>query len=152
MESSQREIDVCLGRLSEEQILYRGAPHENSIANLLLHLTGNLRQWILHGIDGQPDGRMRDEEFVQTITTPVDEICQRFRATLAECRAVVSKLPEERLLVEINPQPSSVLEPLPILSVVFHVVGHLQLHTGQIILLTKQLGGRDLDLWIPRKR
>ena len=87
MERSERGINSCLDRLTPEQMLYRGGDNENSIANLLLHLAGNLRQWILHGIDGQPDVRTRDDEFSLTLQLPLDEIRARFAATLAECRA-----------------------------------------------------------------
>lgn len=86
MERSERGINSCLDRLTPEQMLYRGGDNENSIANLLLHLAGNLRQWILHGIDGQPDVRTRDDEFSLTLQLPLDEIRARFAATLAEYR------------------------------------------------------------------
>ena len=65
------QIDKCLARLTEEQIQHRSAAHENSIATLLVHLEGNIRQWILHGIAGQPDVRQRDAEFDITTTIPV---------------------------------------------------------------------------------
>ena len=53
MQSLHGDIATCLGKLTEEQIWQRGGPHENSVGNLLLHLEGNIRQWILHGIDNQ---------------------------------------------------------------------------------------------------
>jgi hypothetical protein len=60
MQLSEDAINRCVAKLSDDQMWHRGADHENSIANLLLHLEGNLRQWFLHGIDGQPDVRSRD--------------------------------------------------------------------------------------------
>jgi hypothetical protein len=60
MQLSEDAINRCIDQLSDEQMWHRGADHENSVANLLLHLEGNLRQWFLHGIDGQPDVRNRD--------------------------------------------------------------------------------------------
>ena len=63
MQLSEDAINRCIDKLSDEQMWHRGADHENSVANLLLHLEGNLRQWFLHGIDGQPDVRNRDSEF-----------------------------------------------------------------------------------------
>ena len=56
-------IADCLGRLSDEQIWQRGSEVENSVANLVLHLCGNVRQWIISGVGGQADIRQRDEEF-----------------------------------------------------------------------------------------
>jgi uncharacterized damage-inducible protein DinB len=152
MQLSEDEIDSCLAKLSEEQIWSRGGDHENSIANLLLHLEGNLRQWFLHGIDGQPDVRTRDAEFTLSPSKQCEEIRSRFAATLAECRQVIGSLEPARLLEIVNPQPTGNWESRSILEAIFRVVGHLQLHQGQIVLLTKQLTGADLDLSMPRKR
>jgi len=71
---------------------------------------------------------------------------------LAECRNVIGSLPPARLLEMTNPQPTGNWGAMTILEAIYRVTGHLQLHTGQIILLTKQLTGADLDLSIPRKR
>jgi uncharacterized damage-inducible protein DinB len=149
---SEDGINRCLEKLSDEQIWHRGAEHENSIANLLLHLEGNLRQWILHGMDGQPDVRSRDSEFALSPSRRSAEIRSRFAATLAECRSVVGSLPPARLLETIDPQPTGNWGAMTILEAIYRVIGHLQSHQGQIVLLTKQLTGADLDLSIPRKR
>ncbi len=152
IERSEGDINRCIDKLSDEQIWQRGADHENSIANLLLHLEGNLRQWFLHGIDGQPDVRSRDSEFALSPSQQCAEIRSRFAATLAECRKVIETLPPARLLETINPQPTGTWPPMTILEAIYRVTGHLQSHQGQIILLTKHLTGADLDLSIPRKR
>jgi uncharacterized damage-inducible protein DinB len=152
MQLSEDGINRCLSRLSDEQMWHRGADHENSIANLLLHLEGNLRQWFLHGIGGQPDVRKRDEEFTLSPSRGCDEVRSCFAATLAESRRVIGSLSPERLLEMIDPQPTGSWGPMTILEAIYRIVGHLQLHTGQIILLTKQLAGTDLDLSLPRKR
>jgi uncharacterized damage-inducible protein DinB len=152
MQLSEDDIHRCLEKLSDEQMWHRGGDHENSIANLLLHLEGNLRQWFLHGINGQPDVRQRDSEFVLSPSQRFDEILSRFSATLAECRNVIASLPPARLLEIIDPQPTGGWGATTILEAIYRVIGHLQLHQGQIILLTKQLAGADLNLSLPRKR
>jgi hypothetical protein len=152
MQRSEDALNRCIDKLSDEQMWHRGGDHENSIANLLLHLEGNLRQWFLHGIDGQPDVRTRDLEFALSPSQRCAEIRTRLAATLAECREVIGSLPPARLLEIINPQPTGPWPPATILESIYRVTGHLQLHVGQIILLTKQLAGVDLDLSIPRKR
>lgn len=152
MQLSEDDINRCLDKMSDAQMRCRGGDHENSIANLLLHLEGNLRQWFLHGIDGQPDVRVRDEEFTLSPSQPCEEIRRRFAATLAECRSVIGSLPAARLLEMINPQPKGSWGPMTILEAIYRIVSHLQLHQGQIILLAKQLTGADLDLSLPRKR
>jgi len=152
MQLSENDINRCLDRLSDEQLWSRGGDHENSIANLLLHLEGNLRQWFLHGIDGQPDVRTRDQEFTLSPSKSCDEVRRCFSATLAESRKIIGSLPPERLLETIDPQPTGGWGPMTILEAIYRVVGHLQLHQGQIIMLAKQLSGADLDLSLPRKR
>jgi hypothetical protein len=152
MQQSEDGINRCINKLSDDQMCCRGADHENSIINLLLHLEGNLRQWFLHGIDGQQDVRDRDSEFALSPSQQCAEVRSRFAATLAECREVIGSLPPARLLEVIHPQPTGTWPPSTILEAIYRVTGHLQLHAGQIILLTKQLTGADLDLSIPRKR
>jgi hypothetical protein len=152
MQLSEDAINRCIDKLSDEQMWHRGADHENSVANLLLHLEGNLRQWFLHGIDGQPDVRNRDSEFALSPSQRCAEIRSRFAATLDECRKVIGSLPPARLLEIINPQPTGNWPPTTILEAICRVTGHLQSHVGQIIMLTKQLSGDDLDLSMPRKR
>jgi uncharacterized damage-inducible protein DinB len=152
MQLSEDDINRCLDKLSDEQMWHRGADHENSIANLLLHLEGNLRQWFLHGIDGQPDVRRRDDEFTLSPSQQCAEVRRCFAATLAECRKVIGALPPARLLETIDPQPGGGWGPMTILEAILRITGHLQLHQGQIILLTKQLAATDLDLSLPRKR
>jgi uncharacterized damage-inducible protein DinB len=149
---SETKISACLARLTEAQILHRNADYENSIANLLLHLSGNIRQWIMHGVDGQPNVRTRDEEFSLNPTLSIPDIRERFAATLQEAREIIAALPDDRLLVPTDPQPGGGWGTVTLLEAIYRVVSHLELHAGQIILLTKQLTRTDLDLSIPRKR
>jgi uncharacterized damage-inducible protein DinB len=148
----QLDIDRCLNQLTEQQIWHRGGDHENSIGNLLLHLEGNIRQWILHGIADQPDVRQRDDEFTLTSAITSAEARARLAATLEQSQQVIAALTPERLLAIIDPQPNGTWRHTTILEAISKVVGHLEMHTGQIILLTKQYTGKDLDLSMPRKR
>jgi uncharacterized damage-inducible protein DinB len=152
MQTLHNDIATCLGKLSENQIWQRGGPHENSVGNLLLHLEGNIRQWILHGIAGQPDVRHRDDEFTLAPVTDSKTAFSSLTATLNEARQIIATLPPARLAEIIDPQPTGTWRHTPILVAIYRVVAHLDHHTGQIILLTKQLTGTDLDLSIPRKR
>lgn len=152
MQSLHGNIATCVGKLTEEQIWQRGGPHENSIGNLLLHLEGNIRQWILHGIGGQPDVRRRDEEFTLTPSIDSKTAFANFTAVLDEAREIVATLPHDRLTEIIDPQPTGIARHVSILDAIYKAVSHLEYHTGQIVLLTKQMCGADLDLSIPRKR
>lgn len=152
MQSLHGNIAVCLGKLSEEQIWKRGGSHENSVGNLLLHLEGNIRQWILHGVDNQPDVRRRDDEFTLTPSIHSSAAFASLTATINEARQGIASLPPARLTEIIDPQPTGTWRHTTILVAIYKVVSHLDHHTGQIILLTKQLHGTDLDLSMPRKR
>lgn len=152
LKMSEKDILRCTEMLTEEQMWFRGGDHENSVANLLLHLEGNMRQWILHGIAGDPDVRQRDGEFTLVPSATGAEARTRFTVALDASCKVISGLPTERLLEVIDPQPGGTWRHLAILEAIFQIVGHVQLHAGQIVLLTKQMVAKDLDLTIPRKR
>jgi hypothetical protein len=107
-----------------------------------------MRQWVLFGIDRQPDVRVRDAEFAADGGMSPDTLKEVFASTVAEVRAVIAALPAERLVERIHPQNGEVA----VLDAIYQVVGHVQQHVGQIILLTKQMAGTDLDLTMPRPR
>jgi uncharacterized damage-inducible protein DinB len=145
-----KTLTTCLNRLNDRQIWQRHGPHENAVGNLVLHLCGNMRQWIMHGVDNQPDVRIRDEEFATTGGLTGAELAALFTATTEEARGVLASLPHARLTDLTSPQQGH--GEFSVLDVIYQVVGHVQLHTGQIVLLTKQMVGTDLNLTMPRKR
>ncbi|HZL25702.1 MAG TPA: DUF1572 family protein [Acidobacteriaceae bacterium] len=148
LEQMTTTLNACLNRLSDEQIWQRGGAHENAIGNLVLHLCGNMRQWIMYGVDRQPDVRVRDLEFSADGGMGRAELIALFGSTVAEAREILAKLPAERLTDRTNPQRGEIA----VLDAIYQVVGHVQQHVGQIILLTKQMAATDLDLSIPRPR
>ena len=101
---STKKLRECLGRLSEEQVWARGAEHENAIGNLLLHPSGNMRQWIMHGVGQQPDVRTRDAEFAATGGMGKAELMALWTATLTEAREIIRTTPMERLTEITRPQ------------------------------------------------
>jgi hypothetical protein len=141
-------MKTCLGKLTDEQVWERHGPHENSVGNLVLHLCGNMRQWIMHGVGGVPDVRVRDKEFSATGGVTGPELIDHLDKTVAEARAVIETFPPERLAERTTPQHREV----SMLEAIYQVAGHVQQHGGQIILLTKQMTGKDLDLTVPRPR
>jgi uncharacterized damage-inducible protein DinB len=141
-------LKSCLDRLSDQQIWERHGAHENAIGNLVLHLCGNTRQWIMHGVGGAADVRVRDVEFSTAEGMTCAQLYDHFLATVSEARAVIESLPHARLTERTTPQGRNV----SVLDAIYQVVGHVQQHLGQIILLTKQLTQKDLDLTMPRPR
>jgi uncharacterized damage-inducible protein DinB len=143
-----KKLTACLERLSEEQIWARGGAHENSVGNLVLHLCGNMRQWIMHGVGEQADVRERDAEFETAGGMGRADLIARFGATVEEARGVMATVSAERLAETTHPQGRTV----SVLGAIYQVVTHVGEHVGQIVLLTKQMVGMDLDLTIPRRR
>lgn len=145
-------VERCLERLSEEEIWRRVAPDSNSVGNLLLHLAGNLRQWVVSGLGGAEDVRRRQDEFDERGPVPRAELLARLRATVEEAAQVLSRLPPESLLERRRIQTLDV----SVLEAVYHAVEHFSMHTGQIILLTKMMKGElnfyDFSDGTPRTR
>jgi uncharacterized damage-inducible protein DinB len=148
LEQMTQHLAACLAKLTDTQIWQRGGPHENAIGNLIFHLCGNMRQWIIHGVGGESDVRTRELEFSTTSGLTGAELTKLFQSTVAEATAVIAATTQARLLERTTPQGREVA----VLDAIYQVVGHVQQHTGQIILLTKQMAAQDLDLTIPRPR
>ena len=130
-------------KLNDEQIWWRGAETQNSSGNLVLHLCGNLGQWIVSGVAGAPDTRQRDAEFAARGEVSREELIRRLRARVAETIAVIAAVAEERLTDRITPQKYEV----SVLEAIYHVVEHFSHHTGQIIFATKLLTNEDLGFY-----
>ena len=137
------KIERCLEKLTDEQIWWRANEESNSIGNLILHLCGNARQWIIAGVGSQPDSRVRDAEFAQRETMSRDELLTLLRTTLAEIDTTLSDLDSSTVLDHRLIQGHNV----DILEAIFHVTEHFSMHTGQIILLTKLLTATDLHFY-----
>jgi uncharacterized damage-inducible protein DinB len=135
------KLQNCLEQLTDEQIWWRPNPSSNSIGNLVLHLCGNVRQWIISGLGNVPDHRVRDAEFAQTEIIPRDALIELLNKTLPEVRLVLEQLPPEVLLEQRKIQGRDV----EVLEAVYHVTEHFSMHTGQIITLTKLLTSTDLN-------
>jgi uncharacterized damage-inducible protein DinB len=136
-------IETCLGKLNEEQVWLRGGENENAVGNLVLHLCGNVRQWIVSGVGGQPDIRQRDTEFDARGGVPIPELMKRLRGTVEEAVAVIGSVPRVRLAERLLLQQYDV----SVLEAIYHVVEHFSMHTGQILFLTKMLAGTDLGFY-----
>jgi uncharacterized damage-inducible protein DinB len=137
------KIERCLEQLSDEEVWWRPNEESNSIGNLLLHLEGNARQWIVSGVGGAFDGRVRQQEFDERSVIARAELLARLKQTLTKVDAVLASLDSVRLLERHRIQGYDVTA----LEAIFHVVEHFSMHTGQIILLTKMLKGRDLKFY-----
>lgn len=134
------KIERCLERLTDEQVWWRSNPESNSIGNLLLHLSGNARQWILAGLGGATDERQRQTEFDERNSIPRSELLSILRTTITDVDNVLAGFDSARLLTMYPIQGTEATA----LQAIFHVTEHFSMHTGQIILLTKMLANTDL--------
>ena len=137
------KIERCLEKLTDEQVWWRPNDESNSIGNLLLHLSGNARQWIVSGLEGTSDERRRQTEFDERRVIPRTELLDVLRTTVADVDRVLADFDPARLLdsYPIQGTKSTALE------AIFHVTEHFSMHTGQIILLTKMLTETDLTFY-----
>lgn len=136
-------IRECVMRLDDEQVWARPSESQNAAGNLLLHLAGNVRQWIVSGAGGKPDIRVRDREFSARGGVPRQDLLERLEGTVEEAAAVLEKLPPERLSARVNIQGYE----MTLLEAIYHVVEHFSQHTGQIILLTRLITGGEMDFY-----
>lgn len=136
-------IETCLGKLTPDQIWMRGAENQNAIGNLVLHLNGNVRQWILSGVGGAPNARVRDEEFSVRGGMEPAALGQLLHQAVDQALVIIRSSPRERLEESTTIQGHDVT----VLKAIFHVVEHFSGHTAQIIFITKMLTGEDLGFY-----
>ncbi|MBM3754476.1 MAG: DUF1572 domain-containing protein [Acidobacteria bacterium] len=130
-----RKIDVCLAKLSNEQVWERGSAEENAIGNLVLHLCGNAKQYFVSGVGGAADTRERDGEFNATGGVDVEVLRSLLARTMAEVAGVLASVAEERLMDAIRVQNREITT----IHAILKSTEHFGMHTGQIIAATKRL-------------
>jgi uncharacterized damage-inducible protein DinB len=129
--------------LSLEQIWWRPNDASNSIGNLLLHLNGNVWQWLVASFNGLEDKRDRPAEFSATGDLSASDLLDRLGQTIDEAAKVLARLTPEELLATMHIQGYTVTG----LAAVYQVVEHFGLHYGQIVYITKMQEGRDLGFY-----
>jgi uncharacterized damage-inducible protein DinB len=133
----------CVQSLTDEQVWWRPNDACNSIGNLILHLNGNVRQWLVASFNRLRDTRNRPAEFNATGSIPASVLLDRLGATIAEAAQVLERLTENDLLAQYEIQGYKVTG----LEAVYQVVDHFAMHYGQILYITKSLSGADLGFY-----
>jgi uncharacterized damage-inducible protein DinB len=118
------------------------------VGNLLLHLAGNVRQWIICGVGELPDTRDRDSEFNARSGPAKADLLALIRVTVEEACSVLEPLTAERLAAVVHIQKYDI----SVLEAIYHVVEHFAMHTGQVIFATKLLTGEELGFYTHLKR
>ena len=136
-------LQATVGPITEEQLWWRPNQASNSVGNLLLHLNGNVRQWLVASFNRLDDLRNRPAEFSEESGGPASAVLATLGATMDEASAVLSRLTEQDLLAPYEIQGYHVTG----LEAVYQVVEHFGLHYGQIVYITKALQGKDLGFY-----
>lgn len=137
------QVRRCAALLSDEQLWFRPNDRSNSVANLLLHLNGNLRQWMLGGLAGRSIERHRQSEFDARGGLPREQLVEPLARTIAEVCEVIRALDDAALARRYRIQAYDVSG----VAAVLHIVEHFAFHTGQIVTTTKWLLDVDLSLY-----
>ena len=137
-----RRVNHCLRQLNERQIWWRANDASNSAGNLVLHLCGNMRQWIVAGLGGAPDARDRDAEFAARGGQSKRALLLLLANTFRETEGVLRRITPQALTRRYVIQGFHVTG----LGAVAHVYFHFSYHAGQIVYLTKLQQGKDLRL------
>ncbi len=143
LEESIPRIKKCLASLSEQEIWFKPNEHSNSVGNLILHLCGNVTQWIGSGLGKLPDNRLRDLEFSEKGPLPTATLILALDQLEPLINESLHKITEDDLL---NLHDVQVYQETGI-SVLVHVVEHFSYHTGQIAFFTKWLKNMDLAFY-----
>jgi len=134
---------TCVESLTDEQAWWRPNDASNSVGNLMLHLNGNVLQWLVAPFDGSEDRRNRPAEFAERRTIPVAALVETLQGTLQQAGDVLSRLTAGDLRKTFHIQGYTVTG----LHAVYQVVEHFGLHYGQIVYITKSLRGVDLGFY-----
>lgn len=136
-------IAKCVETLSEDQVWARGSDNENAVGNLMLHLGGNVRQWIIAGIGGKPDVRVRDREFSARGGIAPTELVERLQTIVEDACRILPGVGASQLAETVTIQNRTLTR----LDAIYQVVDHFAQHTAQIIFATKMMTHADLAFY-----
>jgi len=133
------KLKHCVEDMSESDLWWRPNEQSNSVGNLVLHLCGNMRQWIVHSIGGVPFDRNRDAEFAERRLVGKAELISKIDAAVADVDRILASLPLDSLLERFPVQVYTTSR----LQAIYHVVEHFSYHLGQILYIYKMRSGKD---------
>jgi hypothetical protein len=133
----------CVESLTEEQLWWRPNAASNSVGNLLLHLNGNVGQWLVASFNHGEDTRDRPAEFASRESFSKRTLLEKLETTMQQAAQIFARLTERDLLTTFSIQGYTVTG----LRAVYQVVQHFGMHYGQILYLTKLLRGENLGFY-----
>jgi hypothetical protein len=129
--------------LTEDQIWWRPNEASNSIGNLMLHLSGNVQQWIVAAFGHLEDTRNRPQEFGERAHLPKGQLIARLGSTIERADAALARLTEADLRATYTIQKYTVSG----LFAVYQAVEHFALHYGQVLYIVKSVTAEDLGFY-----
>jgi len=133
----------CVESLTDEQVWWRPNETSNSIGNLILHLNGNVTQWLVAPFDHRDDKRNRPAEFSERHVIPKAQLLETLAGTLQQVATILPRVTQSELLATYQIQGYTVTG----LHAIYQVIEHFGLHYGQITYITKMLRGEDLGFY-----
>jgi uncharacterized damage-inducible protein DinB len=143
LEENTAKIERCLNELSEEEIWKKPNNSSNSVGNLILHLCGNITQYIISSLGENEDNRKRNIEFETTSGYNRLELFKKLTETIDQAILTIKNLSDKDLLKFRSVQGFDYSG----IGILIHVVEHYSYHTGQITFWTKLLKGKDLGFY-----
>jgi len=139
------QIRTCIDVLNEDEIWWRPNEKANSIGNLVLHLCGSTRSYLLWAIGGIQYERNRAAEFEARHSVSKRELMDTFKTAISDCSEIVAKLDSNRLMEQTDRTGKTTT----FVQILLHVLSHVSVHTGQIVYTTKMLKeGAIVELWM----
>jgi uncharacterized damage-inducible protein DinB len=142
-EENTPKIEKCLAELTEDELWRRPNASSNSTGNIILHLCGNITQYILSSLGNMEDKRERDKEFSSTRVLQKAELMDKLKTTVKAAVKIMRSLDNDAMLRKHSVQGYD----LTAIGILIHVVEHYSYHTGQIIFWTKLVKDKDLGFF-----
>lgn len=144
MEENFSKTKRCLDILNEDDIWKRPNASSNSIGNQILHLCGNITQYIISALGGVDDNRERDKEFEAQEGFTKEELYNRFESTVNRAMEVIRAIEDDATMMKIRSVQGFEFTGI---GIILHVVEHFSYHTGQIVFYTKMLKDKDMGFY-----
>jgi uncharacterized damage-inducible protein DinB len=143
IEENLARIQKCLGELTEKEIWQKPNASSNSAGNLVLHLCGNITQYVISGLGGKEDTRDRDSEFSTEGGFTKQQLNEKITNTINKSVSIIKNI-NENDLTDVKSVQGYVLTGV---AIIVHITEHLSYHTGQITFWTKCLKDKDMGYY-----
>jgi uncharacterized damage-inducible protein DinB len=143
IEANTPRIQTCLKELDDNEIWQSPGAACNSVGNLILHLCGNITQYVISALGNTEDNRQREKEFSEKGGYTGIMLFDKLSSTINKATAIIKGLDEDALTRNYSVQGFD----LSGIGIIIHVTEHLSYHTGQVAFYTKQLRGKDMGFY-----